>query len=255
MATVISVMDRDDWNATTDNIVVVDPRRRRLLWVPRDLWCKRLGQRINRAFAAGGHSGLRAALSEQRIRVEHGICLRRGVVERALEDVSVTVPVEEEMSFWYPREPPRSVHEARKRISFSPPAVELSGERVHHWIGARYRTDRASSDLERIERQQVFVAALLRVGFDFGVVLRLDRERVSSSGPQAFDEVGRVDASWSFDTVSDVVPMTADSRRVLRRRTRRERLRRRMLRWYWKVRWDAWNAARARLRRALGWGS
>jgi hypothetical protein len=247
VATVVAVMDRDSWDANTDNIVVVDPRFRRLLWVPRDLWCERLGQRINRAFALGGHAGLLAALRDHRISAQHGICFRRQAVERALEGVSVTVPVEEEMHFWYPLEPLARIQEGRKQVSFSPPAAELSGERLHQWVGARQGVDRAVTDLDRIRRQQVFVGALLRDGFDFGAVLRLAPERVWSSGRAALDEVAKVDGSWSFETVSNVAQMTVGESLVLRRATRRDRLRRRLLRWYWRVRWDAWGAVRTRL--------
>ncbi|WFP61834.1 MULTISPECIES: hypothetical protein [unclassified Mesorhizobium] len=37
-AVVVAILDRDNWTANTDIIVVVDVARRRLTWVPRDLW-------------------------------------------------------------------------------------------------------------------------------------------------------------------------------------------------------------------------
>jgi hypothetical protein len=63
MATVVSVMDRDAWDARTDIIVVVDQRWRRLGWIPRDVWCDAIGHRINRAFAVGGHQSLMDGLA------------------------------------------------------------------------------------------------------------------------------------------------------------------------------------------------
>jgi hypothetical protein len=57
-------MDRDSRSADTDNVVLVEARRRRLLWVPRDLWSQLLGDRINVAYRLGGDP-LRAALREQ----------------------------------------------------------------------------------------------------------------------------------------------------------------------------------------------
>ena len=64
MATVVSIMDRDSRDQRTDNIVVVDLSRKRLLWVPRDLWCERLGDRVNEAFGRSGHQALIAARQE-----------------------------------------------------------------------------------------------------------------------------------------------------------------------------------------------
>ena len=69
MSTVVSVMDEDSWDARTDNIAVVEPARKRILWIPRDLWCPRLDNRINRAFAIGGHELLIDGLGEHSIRV------------------------------------------------------------------------------------------------------------------------------------------------------------------------------------------
>jgi hypothetical protein len=54
-ATVIGVMDRDSWAARTDNLVVIEPRRHRLFWIPRDRWSDVVGDRINTAFCRGGH--------------------------------------------------------------------------------------------------------------------------------------------------------------------------------------------------------
>ena len=76
-------MDRSGWPANTDNIVVVDPAEQRFLWVPRDLWCEGVGDRINAAFGRGGHRGLVEALAEHDIgvgqRVGHGAPTRRGL--------------------------------------------------------------------------------------------------------------------------------------------------------------------------------
>ena len=47
MSTIIGVTDRAGFAANTDNLVLVEPGERRLLWIPRDLWCPALGDRIN----------------------------------------------------------------------------------------------------------------------------------------------------------------------------------------------------------------
>jgi len=214
MATVVSVMDRDGWDARTDNIVVADPDRRRLLWVPRDLWAESLRNRINCAFARGGHEGLLTGLEDLELDARHSLCVRREAIERALADLSVTVPVNEALDFWYPLSPNEPIEEGRKLVRFDPPAESLSGERIHQWLGARLRPDRASSDLERIERQQVFVRTLLDDGFDFARVLERP-ELVSASSDRAIEELARVTSEWSFKTLGPVAPETIDGMMVL----------------------------------------
>jgi anionic cell wall polymer biosynthesis LytR-Cps2A-Psr (LCP) family protein len=61
----VAVMDRDSWGANTDNLAVVDPHRRSVVSVPRDLWCTSVGDRINRAWAEGGAPRLIAALPDR----------------------------------------------------------------------------------------------------------------------------------------------------------------------------------------------
>src|SRR5215212_5544445 len=154
MATVIGVMDRDSFGANTDVIVLADSSARELLWIPRDLWCESLGDRVNRAFALGGHVGLSVALAEHGIAGEHSVCLLPAAVGSAFDGLEVEVPVDERIELWYPLAPQRSIKEGRKRVVFEPPVERLAGERLHQWIGARYGVARPGSDLERIRRQQ-----------------------------------------------------------------------------------------------------
>lgn len=217
MATVVSVMDRGGFDQRTDNIVVVQPRRRRLLWVPRDVWCEPIGDRINAAFKVGGHQALMAGLASLGIPVEHSLCLPRAAVEQALAPVSVTVAVPAPLRFWYPLTPLTLVEDGRKPVDFSPPREVLHGERIHQWLGARHARDAAvrGTDLGRIERQQVFLRALVRQGFDFATVLD-GPEAPSLSDPAALDDLRRVRARWHFavtDQWDDLV--TDDGREVL----------------------------------------
>src|SRR6266550_2455993 len=121
MSTVVTIMDRPGWTSRTDNVVIVDPAAEQLLWVPRDLWCDSLHNRVNVAFARGGHEGLMAALAENDFGVHHSLCLARGAVERALADVDVVVPVERALSYWYPLQPQTRIQEGRKVVRFDPP--------------------------------------------------------------------------------------------------------------------------------------
>ena len=224
MATVVSVMDRDGWEARTDNIVVADPARRCLLWVPRDLWAESLRNRINCAFARGGHQGLLSGLEGLGLDVQHSVCVRREALELALADLTVTVEVDEPLDFWYPLSPTAPIEEGQKLVRFDPPAEPLSGERIHQWLGARLRPGRASSDLERIERQQVFVRTLLDDGFDFSRLLA-SPELVSASSEEGLEELAQVSPGWSLETLGPVVPKTIDGMLVLVLRKSRARRR------------------------------
>lgn len=216
MATAVCVLDRDDWAANTDNIVVVDPVRELLLWVPRDIWCPSFKDRINTAFARGGHGLLQAALGEIGIAVDDSLCLRRQAVERALEGLSITVPVTEPLDLLYPLTPLTRVQDGRKVVRFRPPEERLEGERLHQWIGARRALSGKSGDLLRIGRQHVFVRRLLQTGFDFSKALA-DPELVSMSSSRAMVELGAVRAPWRFATLDDVRPAIIQGKDVLLR--------------------------------------
>ena len=214
MATAVCVLDRDDWAANTDNMVVVDSARQLLLWVPRDIWCPSFGDRINRAFARGGHESLHAALGEIGIEVAHSLCLRRSAVERALDGLSITVPVPTPLDFLYPLTPLTFIQDGRKVVRFRPPEERLEGERIHQWIGARQALFGKSGDLMRIGRQHVFVRRLLETGFDFARAVA-DPELASFSSPAAREEIGAVSSHWRFATLDDVRPARIQGKEVL----------------------------------------
>jgi len=216
MATAVCVLDRDDWKANTDNMVVVDPARRLLLWVPRDIWCLSLGDRINKAFARGGHELLHAALGEIGIKVEHSLCLRRRAVEQALDGLSLTVPVPEPLDLLYPLTPLAFLQDGRKIVRFRPPEERLEGERIHQWIGARRALVGKTGDLARIGRQHVFLRRLLETGFDFNAAIA-DPERASLSSPAALAEAGAVRSDWRFATLNDARPAVIQGKEVLLR--------------------------------------
>lgn len=209
VSTVVTVMDREGPDANTDVIVLVEPSRQRLLWIPRDVWCPHLGDRVNAAFKLGGHGALIAALAELRLRADHSVCVARSAAGEALRDASVRVPVARPLVLRYPLAPEQPIEEGEKLVRFDPPAEVLEGERVHQWIGARFELDRPSSDLERIARQQVFVRALLEQGFDFSLAV------ASTSGPDAFQDLGAVQPTWQFSTLARLRPATIDGKSVL----------------------------------------
>ena len=217
MPTVVGVMDRDSWTARTDNIVVVDPRRRTLLWVPRDLWCGVVGDRINEAFGRGGPELLLAGLRELGIPAESSVVLLRSAVEHALATLRITVPIDRTRRYWYPLEPTLDLQDGAKLVVFEPPQETLVGERIHQWVGARKSADTPPPklpDLDRIERQKILVRCLLEEGFDFSRTLT-DPALVAVHGAGALEQLGAVRADWALRTYHMVKPMTIDGKMVL----------------------------------------
>ena len=217
MATVVGILDRDSWSARTDNIVVADPAAKTLTWVPRDLWCPALGDRINEAFCLAGFAGLFHALRVLGIQCDHGLVLRRSATEHAAAKISVEVPVTEPLDFLYPLAPLRPIEQGHKMISFRPPAERLENERLHQWVGARRGESPKSSDLDRITRQQVLLRALLEQPFDFkSVVAEPDLVRISAAA--ALAELASVESSWRMNAVADLRYETIDGKSVLVKR-------------------------------------
>jgi hypothetical protein len=232
MSTAVGIMDRDSWQARTDNLAIVDPGIKRVLSIPRDLWCESVRDRINAAFARGGHEALRAGLAELGHPVDHTVCVRRAATERALIGVQVVVPVRRRLEFLYQLHPTAAIEDGAKRITFEPPAETLTGERIHQWLCASWDLrGHRQWDLFRIERQQVLVRRLLEIGYPFERVLA-DAALVSISDPRALEELARVRSDWRFATFDDVRGVRIDGKEVLLRG--RPHLARRA--WLW-LRW------------------
>jgi anionic cell wall polymer biosynthesis LytR-Cps2A-Psr (LCP) family protein len=211
----VAIMDEDNWTSNTDVMVVVDLRRRRLTWVPRDLWSERRGDRINTAFAAGQ---LLPTLAELGFPCDGALCLRRGATIAALADVEVEVPVRRPLDFWYPLSPMERLRDGRKQISFRPPSERLSGERLHQWIGARYSLDGLGSDLHRLTRQAVLLEVLLRQRADFSRLLA-NPELVRMEGVDPLPVLVQVTADWQMRVFNRVHDETIGRRMVLRKST------------------------------------
>ena len=209
MNVIVGITDRAGFAANTDNLVLVRPSLRQMLWIPRDLWCPVFGDRINRAFGDGGHERLAAALAEHGLEAGGSVVLSRDATESALAAVSVLVPVPVPMTFAYPLTPTAPIEDGSKTISFHPPAEVLRGERIHQWIGAR-----GGSDLHRIERQKILLRRLIEDRFSFRACLARP-EWVRVSTPAAIDTLAEVDRTWRFETFGPTVPETIGGKQVL----------------------------------------
>ncbi|HEY0919169.1 hypothetical protein [Devosia sp.] len=219
----VAILDRDDWAANTDIIVVADAKRRRLTWVPRDLWSPLLNDRINAAFRQGGGARLLEALGQLGFPCDSVLCLRRAATEAALAGADVTVPVERSQAFWYPLWPTEPIENGRKLVEFRAPGERLQGERIHQWIGARHAVAGDGSDLMRLARQRTLLLALLRQGVDFGQLLR-DPDLVRMFGPDSRATLAQVDETWAMRVFADVLPETIDGKHVLVRANTLQRL-------------------------------
>lgn len=216
MSAVVAVMDRAGFDANTDVIVVVQPVPRRLLWVPRDLWCETLGDRINVAYRRGGAAALGAALAEHGLAVDGVLCLSRAATERAATSARVIVPVPARLEFDYPLTPTARIEDGAKRVVFEPPMAVLAGERLHQWIGAR-----GGSDLHRLARQAVLTWRLLDQGFDFGQTVEVADDVAWWPGEAAVRAVlATVHAEWSTGVLGPLEPAVVDGKQVLLRRPR-----------------------------------
>lgn len=213
-ATVVAILDRDNWDANTDIIVVVDGARRRLTWVPRDLWSPLISDRINAAFAVGGGRLLLDALAELGFAAQSAVCLRRGATEAALTGASVSVAIHEPLDFWYPLTPTSRLEDGRRQVSFRPPDETLSGERLHQWIGARTMVDGQGTDFHRMRRQIVFLRALIAQGFDFRPVLK-DPELARITGEDPLPLLARVRVTWRMQVHDWVDDAVIDGKMVL----------------------------------------
>jgi hypothetical protein len=218
MATVVGVMDERSLRGRTDVTVVATPELGRLLWVPRDLWCEGLGDRVNRAYELGGHPGLRAALAEHGLLVNHGLVLSRAATERVIAGLDVMMPVARAFSLTVPEVPGGDIREARREVRFDPPAARLHGDLIHDWVAGRYSTEPGEAgDLGRIRRQQLLLAVLIGDGADLGGVLDHAAE-FDLTSDEALGDLARVQADWAFETFGPLTPRRIDGKEVLTRR-------------------------------------
>lgn len=210
----MTILDEDAWHGRTDNIVIVEPKRKRLLWIPRDLWCNKINNRVNVAFRRGGHDLLMRSLNEYGFNLISRICFKRSSIAIIFRDPRVWVPVKQVMKFRYPLEPMRPIGDGRKLVTFEPPSEFLSGKRIHQWLGARITPDGTGTDLDRIDRQKIFLRRLLEQQFNF-IELIEDSEDFSVSGAGAIDDIRKVGLDWRFETSGPLEDATIERRRVL----------------------------------------
>ena len=198
---------------------VVEPLEKRILFIPRDLWCDTLHNRINCAFRTGGHGLLISCLYEHDMDFDASVCFRRAAIAESLRDAQIYVPIREVMKFWYPLHPTKPIEEGRKYIVFTPPGELLSGERLHQWMGARYTIDEGNSDLRRLDRHITLLRSLSEQDFDF-TILVANEEHFSTYGSSAFEDLRQVRADWKLEVLGPVEHKKIGKRLVVTRKSR-----------------------------------
>jgi anionic cell wall polymer biosynthesis LytR-Cps2A-Psr (LCP) family protein len=159
-------MDRNTWTANTDIIIFVEPSKKTLTWIPRDVYIKDMDNRINAAYRLGRDELLFKSLKSINYDVSYNLCIQPDAIEDIFNQIeTVTVPVEYDRKFKYPLHRHQPIEKGHKIVEFNSPFEDLSGDRIHEWIGARYAVDKKSSyssDLDRILRQQILVRVILK---------------------------------------------------------------------------------------------
>jgi hypothetical protein len=209
----IGILDAND---ETDNIVCVDNDKKTITWIPRDIYIFSFRDRIKQAFKIGGLSLFMRLVQKIGFPVTHGICIPRNMCMEALRTASIIVPIDRTLNYYYPLSPNLAIELGEKEVSFLPPKETLAGERIHQFIGARYRKNFAEyedlPDFERIKRQQTFLKACLEQRFDF---TRFLQPSLAVSHPQAIEELKKVDLSYSFVLYRKCFPCRIGSKDVL----------------------------------------
>jgi len=215
MSVVIGVLDI---SGVTDNIVFIDFKKKSLTWIPRDLYAYRIRSRVNEAYRLGGHSLFIEVINKLGYKAEHSICVSTQACINVFSQLKLVVPIAEYAEYHYPLKPFTPIESGRKTICFQPPQEELVGERIHHFLGARFRIDKnvALPDFDRILRQQVFVKCLLEQHFNFKQFLI---ENISFSHPDALDQLHLINSQYEFKLANNCFPVTIQGMKVLFKKT------------------------------------
>ncbi len=224
---VIAVMDRNEWTANTDIIVIVVPSQKKLIWIPRDFYCETINNRINRAFCKGRSSLLLKCINTIgfNFNIEHCVCLLPTAIEKFIKQIgSIEVPVEIKREFKYPLHRHKPIEEGFRVITFNEPSEILSGDRFHEWIGARYAVNPKGligSDFDRIFRQQILIKELLNKNVNLNII---DGEIIKNINDindirgldtQIIQILKTIDNTWSSSTLQNLVNTRINNKIVL----------------------------------------
>ena len=212
MNVVVGILDQC---GNTDNIVFVNTLERTLTWIPRDLYSFYIQDRVNAAYARGGHLLLVEVLKKLGFAANFSACVSNRMSRELLNNYKITVPVECLADYFYPIIPFEPIEAGKKIVSFRPPFETLEGERIHQFLGARFRVNDSDyvdlPDFERCSRQMLFLKQMLIEKFDFSFFLDKD----IFSDPKAIEFLSLVDANYEFKLYKNCRPVTMNKKSVL----------------------------------------
>jgi anionic cell wall polymer biosynthesis LytR-Cps2A-Psr (LCP) family protein len=224
---VIAVMDRNEWTANTDIIVIVIPSQKKLVWIPRDLYSETINNRINKAFCKGRTDLLLKCVNAIgfNFNIEHCICLWPTSIEKFINKIgSIEVPVKTTRELKYPLHRHKPIEEGFKVITFNEPSEILTGDRFHEWIGARYAVKPKGligCDLDRIIRQQILIKELLNKNVDLniidGEIIKNieDIKDIRGLNVETIQILKSIDSSWSISTIKHLDNKRINNKSVL----------------------------------------
>jgi len=202
MSIILGVMDRNDWKARTDILVFIDPEKKLIKWIPRDLYSPHINNRINVAYARGGEELLIKCLNEFNIFPKYCLCVLPLCFDENIKKIdNIDVPVQKKMSYYYPLHRHQLIENGKRLIEFNPPFENLKEDRFHEWIGARYEVSNFTRfpDFNRIHRQQILLTCLLNIKYNFIYT----EEHVQGMTTDVCQILKTINETWTIEKLRD----------------------------------------------------
>jgi hypothetical protein len=205
-------MDRNYWLARTDVVVICDSAKKLIYWLPRDLYCARIKNRLNTAYAKGKDTLVMECLNDIGITVKYCVCILPHLINENIiniGEINISIPITR--NFYYPLHRQAPIEKGKRLITFTAPNEILAGERIHEYIGARYLADKVPqqdnhiprpyfSDFDRIRRQQKLLKTLLKNKYNF---LYKDEENIRGINAEVIEILSNIDQYWRIEIMHE----------------------------------------------------
>jgi hypothetical protein len=215
---ILGVMDRNSWNARTDILILINPEKKIIEWIPRDLYSSTINNRINMAYSKGQEELLLKCLNDLNIFAKYCICVLPLCFDENIKKIdNIDVPVTNNMSFYYPLHRHEEIEKGKKIINFNPPFENLKDDRFHEWIGARYIINNVNvipyPDFDRIRRQQILLKCLLNIKYNF----IYSEDNVKGINDEVLILLKKIDDTWIIKEIkeSNYIPQKIKGMSVL----------------------------------------